>query len=382
MSLSFRTCEISTFEKSVSEQNKFLFDKDALIKFLNSWHSLTNYAFIYHDKDTDDNGITKDKHIHLMLRFKSPVPLDNICKKFGVQPSQVEKIKGRFSDALLYLTHRNKPSKHQYGDMEVVANFDFQSEIAREKTVKEAIYSYGRHEISQNQLAELISEKDYDIYGNLIKKMKEYRQFKSKKERNMKVVYITGSSGSGKTTLAKFLAISNGLDFFVSGSGNDPFDGYDLERCVILDDLRGNVFTKEQLFKLLDNNTESSVKSRYQNKVLSYCELMIITSVKEPCELYSWCDGFIDGCGNSPEDEPIKQFLRRLNYVFIRIEGWEVYSIKVNEIGKTMHRERAPFDMREVYSNMGIDPLTCEKNDTLKSVIFENVCKAIARTKK
>ena len=49
------------------------------------------------------------------------------------------------------------------------------------------------------------------------------------------------------------------------------------QKAIILDDLRDSSFEFEDLLKILDNNTSSSVRSRFANKVFNG-EIIIITS--------------------------------------------------------------------------------------------------------
>ena len=49
------------------------------------------------------------------------------------------------------------------------------------------------------------------------------------------------------------------------------------QKAIILDDLRDRAFEFEDLLKLLDNNTASSVRSRFSNKVFNG-KMIVITS--------------------------------------------------------------------------------------------------------
>lgn len=145
---------------------------------------------------------------------------------------------------------------------------------------------------------------EYDKYKKSIDNAFMYRQKILLKEsnRSMKVIFITGKSGCGKTTYAKMTCENLNYSYFVSSGSNDPFDGYAGQDCVILDDLRGSSFSFSDLLKITDNHTNSSVKSRYKNKILE-CKLLIITSVM-PIE------DFYKNVFESSE-EPLIQFERR-----------------------------------------------------------------------
>lgn len=119
-----------------------------------------------------------------------------------------------------------------------------------------------------------------------------------------------------------------------------------------MDDLRADAFTKAELFKLTDNNTNSSVKSRYQNKDISYCKLMIITSIKTPHSLYNWTD-------ITDKDETFKQFSRRLNNTFLYItNNGDIWECKYEDNEKPLKgvlKNKAPFTMQEVFAVLGIE---------------------------
>ena len=90
-------------------------------------------------------------------------------------------------------------------------------------------------------------------------------------------MFIHGKGGTGKTYYAKKLLEKLGYDYCVSSSSNDPFQDYMGQQAIILDDLRDKAFEFEDLLKLLDNDTASSVRSRFSNKVFNG-KIIVITS--------------------------------------------------------------------------------------------------------
>ena len=96
-------------------------------------------------------------------------------------------------------------------------------------------------------------------------------------DRSIDVMFICGRGGAGKTYYAKKYLSGLGYDYCISSSSNDPFQDYMGQKAIILDDLRDTSFELEDLLKILDNNTSSSVKSRFNNKVFNG-EIIIITS--------------------------------------------------------------------------------------------------------
>jgi hypothetical protein len=112
----------------------------------------------------------------------------------------------------------------------------------------------------------------------------------------MDVIMLHGPGGIGKTAYAKMLAESKGFDptdIFVTPSGEDIMCGYKGESCIIVDDFRKEQMSFVEFLKMTDNNTNSSVRSRYTNKDISNCKLMIVTSIYSLENLY---------IGNTGED--------------------------------------------------------------------------------
>lgn len=207
-----------------------------------------------------------------------------------------------------------------------------------------------------------ISYENPEYYIKSISKIKASEKLRHSiiKERNLEVVYFTGPSGCGKTTVAKYFSDKLGFDYFVSGTGDDFLDGYDKEECLILDDFRAGSMKFMELLKMLDNNTNSSVHSRYVNKDLSNCKLIILTSVFPPNELYAK----LTEEGNK---EPKEQLYRRLKHHFYTIsEDGEILekTLKVDDISFT---GKSLGNIKEIFSELGID-VNNSKNSSLLDV--------------
>lgn len=298
---SFKTCEIVQQLRYMSqEQVENGLDHNAV----------KDYAYILHDKDKNADGTEKLAHWHIMIRFKDSVPTTSICNWFHIQPERIGKIHGRFADALAYLTHSNTPEKEQYLEENVVSNFDFVAEAASvlaksasRKRKDELIELIQSGVIREYNYTDYITAIEYDRFKKSIDNAFAYRKDAlMHMDRNMTCIYIFGESSCGKTTYSKQLAIEKGYSFYVSSGSNDPLDGYRGEDCLILDDVRPEDFNVSDFLKLLDNNTQSTVKSRYRNKMLE-CQLLILTTSMSMPVFFRR----LSGCNT----EQIKQFERR-----------------------------------------------------------------------
>ena len=338
-------------------QDKDRIDIDKVSAWLNKISC--DYLIVLHDLD-----LPRAPHYHIFVRLTDARTLEDIAKQCGTLPQYVQIIKKGWNNALAYAFHltpnceedgKAKYTKNnaiEYGGVDLDAIFkndeEYKSQKVRELELKNLLLKYGECEISKKDLLDTFTASDYLKFSKDFKKMQEYRIMKVR-DRNMTVIYLTGASGCGKTTLAKYFARIMNYDFFVSGSGKDVLDGYDKEECIILDDLRGDTFTKAELFKLTDNNTNSSVKSRFRNKDISYCKLMIITSIKNPRDLYNW-----DTIGDD-KDETFAQFARRLNNRFYYIYNNDILECLYDLDYIKTTKKLMPFNMAQVFELLGIE---------------------------
>lgn len=253
------------------------FDMSSLESILEN-SAIKDYAYIIHDKDG------KKEHVHIAIRAIDTRKSDYVAKWFGVQENAVSKVKGKWSDVLKYLTHANAKDKYQYLDDEVKSNFDWKKAIEKgndDKRIDNIIEEIAVGKIREYNYTMYITDKEYIKYKQKIELAFNYRKDRIKGERReMESIFLTGDSGFGKTTYAKLICEEKGYSYFVSSGSNDVLDGYMGEDVIILDDLRPSCMGLSDLLKMLDNNTSSTVKSRYKNKVLE-CKLIIITSVLE-----------------------------------------------------------------------------------------------------
>jgi len=298
------------------------------------------WAYCIHDKDQYEDGTPKEPHVHVEMMFYSDQTFENIAKWFKDSPERIEKGKYEkrghaFENMCSYMIHEteNADGKYHYDEKEVVANFPFpefmekiRTEVAVAKSrgkrhpIEEVLVKICNNEIPRIKIGEYLSDMERIKYDKDITKAYNIRDEKVAKEtdRDMNVMYFAGDSGTGKTTVAKFMAKSKGYSVFVSGSSNDPLQGYIGQECIILDDLRGSDWKINDLLKLLDNNTNSLVKSRYSNKLMNDCKLIIITSVQQIDDMYFSL--------KEHDSEPIEQLKRRCSdYIYFDMDTMYMY---------------------------------------------------------
>ena len=287
---------------------------------LDSKNFIDDWYFIYHDKDLDDKGELKKYHIHIFIKGKNPIPSTNIESLFGCANNFINRIDGKFYTAIQYLVHHKNPNKFQYpmafvyckyndyGQRidaidahnvdDVVAKYENPLSYCDYVTMHGAI-------INKDVVAQLCDWQNHNLacYNEFLSRYPTCKNavmtswsyyldeltIKKGGSKTMNVIWLTGETGSCKTTYAKIIAYKyyEPYEVFISSGSNDLLDSYNGEKCIIFDEFRGSEFSYNDLLKLLDLNTSSKVKSRYFNKSIARCQLLLITSVKSPMQCYT-----------------------------------------------------------------------------------------------
>ena len=325
---------------------------------LMNYKTIKEWAYILHDKDDTR------PHYHIYVNFGGQ-GCDSalLAKWFEIPENLIEKVKGRKTDMLLYLTHGNDSQRHkyQYNPADVVSNFAFDIEIEKSRILGDfKKYSYAQQLAYVNSLPVGDKAKSF----SQLKKLWELEcQSKTlETDRNITVVFVCGPAGKGKTYYSKKMLTSMGLDFCISSSSNDPFQDYLGQKAIILDDLRDSSFELADLLKILDNNTSSSVKSRFANKVFNG-EIIVITSSVPLCYWYAR--------HKYNSNDTLDQLYRRIsNYVVVTESEVTVYN-RIDNFGK-------PVGRGYVYKNELVNlkkELSKEKVD-IKST-FDQFCESV-----
>lgn len=318
------------------------------------YKTIKKWAYIKHDKDDTR------PHYHIYLNFgNAGCETSLIAKWFQVEENFIERIKGRQTDIFLYLIHGNDTQqyKHQYAPTEVTANFDFGTEVANAKILgnfKE--YSYAQQ---LQYVYSLPKSEKVRAHKDLLAHWKLYCQWLTlNPDRDIDVMFICGKGGTGKTYYAKKFLEERGLDFCISSSSNDPFQDYLGQKAIILDDLRDKSFSLEDLLKILDNNTASSVKSRFDNKVFNG-EMIIITS---SVPLIYWYKGY-----QGSTFDTLDQLYRRIS-CYVQVTNEEV--IVFNELDKF----GKPYGIGHCFRNEVQDLKKTKKEKKDFSAMFAKFC--------
>ena len=100
-------------------------EKNELDNILNSlrlYHNLKECAYIYHNRDVDENGEPKEKHAHVYLYFINARELKGVyylLRTYTTTNVLIQVCKNRYVLVNEYFIHKDNPEKVQYNKSEV-----------------------------------------------------------------------------------------------------------------------------------------------------------------------------------------------------------------------------------------------------------------------
>ena len=106
------------------------YDCEHLLSVIRS--KFIDWAYILHDKDTDENGVLKKPHIHWVGRA-TPRCLSVVANFLGLPENNIEVVKN-FDNTVCYLIHLNDIDKYQYSPDDVESNFSNIGQLLRRRS--------------------------------------------------------------------------------------------------------------------------------------------------------------------------------------------------------------------------------------------------------
>lgn len=281
---------------------------------IEEWNKEKEFEYFLIEHNENKENI----HFHIVLRFGSVTRFETIKNKFPY--GNIENSKS-VKNSIQYLIHMNSPEKTQYAPEDIITNskdlnkYLLRSKVSEELDVNFYIEEIEKGNIKEYEYTEKIPIYIYTKYSNRIDKAFKFYYDKISKDNNreIEVEFYFGRGGTGKTLFAKTLCEVYGESYCVSSSSNDPLQDYKGQDVLILDDLRDDVFKFDDLLKILDNNTSSSISSRYRNKYFIGKRIIITSNI----ELYNWY--------KHQKEEDIHQLHRRIPVMLKFTEDFITY---------------------------------------------------------
>lgn len=138
------------------------YDCEQLLSVIRS--KFIDWAYILHDKDTDDNGELKKSHIHWVGRA-TPRTLSVVSNFLGLPENDIEIVKN-FDNMVMYLIHLNDIDKFQYSPDDVETNLPNIGQLLRRKSEGQIVkdLASAKMEISWYDLVQYaVDTESYDV---------------------------------------------------------------------------------------------------------------------------------------------------------------------------------------------------------------------------
>lgn len=123
----FRLFSIILYEKSESYDTK---------KVLFNIKSNKYYAYILHNKDTDNKNNFKKEHYHIIIKLDNATTIDALSKKLGLPSNFIENIRNERA-YIRYLIHFDDADKYQYSLEDIKYSRLYQRKIMKSFEDKE-----------------------------------------------------------------------------------------------------------------------------------------------------------------------------------------------------------------------------------------------------
>lgn len=262
--------------------------KAALAKY----KSISEWAYIIHDRDRKEDGSGKPPHFHIVLRIpRSPTSVKNVAAWFGIPENFVNVPKGRgaFMDCVMYLNHEYAPDKTRYLDEAVKANFDWRSAVSEYLVQKERSFRRGSRNEKVDEWLELLDKGDVTLSDlraeDPVLYFRNFPVLNRTRNAYLRTIpapacrinlLITGNAGYGKSLASRALArqfykaekLEDPEIFFEVGDGKVSFEGYQGQPVIIWNDARPQTLlqmlvSRDNLFNVFDcypSNRRQNVK--------------------------------------------------------------------------------------------------------------------------
>lgn len=345
---------------------------------------IENYALILHNHDKKEDGEKIKPHYHVWLYSNNRISIGKIAKSLGDNEQQFESMTKRGNslrssaeNSLLYLIHGtfNSQDKYQYSAEDVKANFNYQDFITKlgensngksnaSKNPESILNEYKNEKITKTAAVKAlmaISARCYAKYANQLDKIEDglrqlkfekWLKHKKKTNEKIKVVWVFGAAGTGKTHYCRDFCERKKFDFFVTTASNDPFQDYDGQKVLIIDELRPDTFRYRDLLQILDpyNFDQKKTIARYHNaRIMS--DYIFVTSPFDPFTLYSKM--------NNSSQDGFDQLYRRIGLVLqfdndhikelqLQDKTCVVKSVEENKFSKKVIKSKDKFSLEDL----------------------------------
>lgn len=260
------------WQLTINNPDTYNITPELLKQKLHVFNSLEYFCFAY------EIGLeTQTKHIHIYFVSSVPVRFNTIKNRFPF--AHIERTVGTSQENRDYICKggkwENDPKKdtsipdtfYEWGEMPTERQGERSDLALLYECVKDGMTDYEileRFPTAMTRLSDLARVR-------MTIRQEQYKE----KFRNMNVVYIFGPTGTGKTRAVMekdgYSAAYRVTDY------EHPFDGYNGESILVLDEFRGQLKASEML-NILDGYP-LELRCRYANKIACFETVYIISNI-------------------------------------------------------------------------------------------------------
>lgn len=284
------------------------------------------FAIVLHDKDKSSvaGKLLADPHIHVALEFHNARYAIAVVKALqdyrddgSLNVQTITIFKGKIGNLYSYLCHRTKKAsnKYQYDPSIVKANFDYVAELEK---ITSQVQISGKIKEAKDNIAVILEElrariltmQDIEkilpasVYARNLTNIRSvwtlamkleaesWRERKIARQEKTKVIWVWGRPATGKSSFGRDYVSKDGKEYYVAGSSNAMWDGYEsYMHTALIDECRPDMFkTYRDMLSILDNYQVRAVApARYYDRELAL-DTIVITTVYSPYEFYQLMD--------------------------------------------------------------------------------------------
>mgnify|MGYP004492139151 FL=1 len=218
-------------------------------------------------------------HIHIFAQFKNPRSFDALVNLFDGK-SHIEIAYGSAQENRDYIRKEGKHANSDKKETNLIDTFfeygDIKQAEEEKKKDSEVVVELLKDGFTPEDIIDEIPRLSFKL--KQIKEIYEtIRWNKAKTEdRDIRVTYIYGTTGTGKSRYIHEKYKPNDI-YFVTDYKH-PFDAYDGQKVLVLEEFRCDFECKEML-QLLDRYPYQ-LKARYSNKWACFTEVYVISNIK------------------------------------------------------------------------------------------------------
>ena len=232
----------------------------------------------------DEVGENRTPHTHLFFYCENAVLFETVKKRFPT--AHIEKAKGTNQENRDYIRKEGKYLNSEKKETNIIETFEEYGEMPIDTPTKnekqcEAVLRMIDEGFTNAEIIRAVPS-----YATKIPHINTVRQTlleekNSKKWRDLDITYIYGETGTGKT---RSVMEKYGYDnVYKTTNYQHPFDGYNGEDVILLDEFRSSIQFGD-LLQFLDGYP-CKLPARYTDKVACYTKVYIISNIKL-CEQY------------------------------------------------------------------------------------------------